>query len=83
LTQTPWQLGVKVSKTMAMLEKVFPLACFDVISHLVFHLVEEFDLCGPIHTRWMYPMERYMIALKGFVRNVDRPERNMAIGYAI
>jgi len=31
----------------------------------------------------MYPMERYMIALKGFVRNAGRPERNMAIGYAI
>jgi hypothetical protein len=83
LTQAPWQLGVKVSKTMAMLKKEFPLACFHVISHLVLHLVEEFDLCGPIHTRWMYPMERYMIALKDFVRNDGRPEGNMAIGYAI
>jgi hypothetical protein len=68
---------------MAMLEKIFPLACFDVTTHLVVHLVEEFDLCGPIHTRWMCPMERYMIILKGFVKNVGKPKGNMATWYAI
>jgi hypothetical protein len=35
-------LRVEVAKTMAMLEKVFPLACFNVMTHLVVHLVEEF-----------------------------------------
>jgi hypothetical protein len=68
---------------MAMLEKVFLLACFDVMTRLVVHLVKEFDICGPVHTRWMYPMERYMIALKGFIINVSIPKGNMATGYAI
>jgi hypothetical protein len=26
--------------------------------HLVVHLVEEAKLGGPIHYRWMYPIER-------------------------
>jgi hypothetical protein len=44
-------LKVEVAKTMSTLEKVFPLACFDVMTHLIVHLVEELDLCGPIHTQ--------------------------------
>jgi hypothetical protein len=68
---------------MLTLEKVFPLACFDIMTHLVIHLVEELDIYGPIHTRWMYPMERYMKALKGFVRNMAHSKGNMAMGYSI
>jgi hypothetical protein len=68
---------------MLTLEKVFPLACFDIMTHLVIHLVEELDIYGPIHTRWMYPMERYMKALKWFVRNMARLEGNMGMSYSI
>jgi len=76
-------LRVKVVETMAMLEKLFPLVCFDVMTHLVVLLVEELDLCGPIHLRWMYSMERYMQALKGFVRNDGRLKGSMATRYVI
>jgi len=38
--------------------------------HLVVHLVEEFELCGLVHTQWMYSKERYMKALKGYVKNM-------------
>jgi hypothetical protein len=31
----------------------------------------------------MYPMGRYMKALKGYVKNVAQPKGSMAIGYAI
>jgi hypothetical protein len=51
-------LKVEVVKTMSTLKKVFHLACFDVITHLVIHLVEELDLYCSVHTQWMYPMER-------------------------
>ncbi len=76
-------LRVKVVEIMSMLEKVFPPTCFDVMTHLVVHLVEELDLCGPIHTRWMHPMERYMKALKWYVKNVAQLEGSMATSYAI
>lgn len=67
--------------TMCMLEKVFPPAFFDVMSHLPIHLVQQLDICGPVHTRWMYPIERYMKILKGYVRQRAQPEGSMARGY--
>jgi hypothetical protein len=50
-------------------KKIIALAYFDVMTHLVVHIVEELDMCGPVHTRWMWPMVRYMKALKGYIRN--------------
>jgi hypothetical protein len=76
-------LTIEVTKTLSTLEKVFPLTCFDVMTHLVVHLVEELDLYWLVHNRWMYPIDRYMKALKGYVRNVAQLEGIMAIGYAI
>jgi hypothetical protein len=64
---------------MSTVEKKFPLACFDIMTHLV----EELDICGLIYTRWMYPMVRYMKALNGYVRNMARPKGSMAMGYSI
>jgi hypothetical protein len=48
-------LRAKVVEIMSRLETIFLPSCFDVMIHLVVHLVEELDLCGLIHTRWMYP----------------------------
>ena len=72
-----------VTIALCLLEKEFPPSFFDPMTHLLVHLVEELDLCGHVHSRWMYAMERYMKALKGFVRNKARPEGGMAEGYAI
>jgi len=54
--------------TMCMLEKVFPLSFFDVMSHLSIYLLQQLDICGPVHTHWMYPVERYLKMLKGYIR---------------
>jgi hypothetical protein len=74
-------LQVDVAKSMALLEMEFPPSFFDIMTHLPYHLVQELDLCGPVSTRLMYPMERYMKTLKGYVRNMARPEASMAEGY--
>lgn len=68
---------------LCLLEKEFPPSFFDPMTHLLVHLVEELEICGPVHSRWMYPMERYMKTLKAFVRNKTRPEGGMAEGYAL
>nr|GEV78956.1 F-box domain, leucine-rich repeat domain, L domain-like protein [Tanacetum cinerariifolium] len=36
---------------------------------------------GPIHPRWMFPFERYMKKLKGYVQNKTKPEGAIAEGY--
>jgi hypothetical protein len=66
-----------------MLEKVFPPTFMDVMSHLMIHLVEELYLYGPIHSRWMYTIERYLKSLKDYVRTYARHEASMAEGYAM
>jgi hypothetical protein len=45
--------------------------------------MEELFICGAIHTRWMYPIERYLKTLKGYVQNKARLEGSMAKGYAL
>lgn len=70
-----------VSATLCQLEMHFPPAFFDVMTHLLVHLVDEMDICGPVHVRWMYPMERYLKLLKNHVRTMYRPETSMANGY--
>ena len=68
---------------LCLLEKEFPPSFFDPMTHLLIHLVEELEICGPVHSRWMYTVERYMKFLKGFVRNMARPEGSMAEGYVL
>ena len=74
-------LEADVAETMALAEIEFPPSFFDVMTHLPIHLAKELDLCGPVSARWMYPVERYMKVLKGYVRNMARPEASMAEGY--
>ncbi|CAI8590840.1 unnamed protein product [Vicia faba] len=42
---------------------------------------KEVKLGGPVHYRWMYPIERYLGKLKSYVRNKAKPEGSIAEGY--
>nr|KYP40119.1 hypothetical protein KK1_038547 [Cajanus cajan] len=59
---------------LCQLEMYFPLSFFDIMIHLLVHLVREIRLSGPISLRWMYPVERYMKILKGYNKNPYRLE---------
>jgi hypothetical protein len=72
-----------VAEVLCLLEKVFPPTFMDIMSHLMIHLVEELYICGPVHCRWMYPVERYMKILKDYVWTYARPEASMAEGYVM
>ena len=65
------------------LEMYFPPSFFDVMVHLAIHLVREVQLCGPVYLRWMYPVERFMKVLKGYVKNRYRPEGCVAERYIV
>ncbi len=51
------------------------------MTHLLYHLVDEVDLCGPISIKWMYLVERYMKTLKIYVCNMAKPKGSMAQRY--
>ena len=75
-------LRLYVVETICVLEVCFPPAFFDVMQHLLVHLVDELEVCGPVGGRWMYPCERYLGTLKSYVRSKAHPEASMANGYA-
>jgi hypothetical protein len=56
-----------VATTLCILEMEMPPSFFEVMMHLVIHLVEEFDLWGLVHTWWMYCIERINKVFKGYV----------------
>ena len=43
---------------LCKLEKKFSSLFFDVIVHLTVHLPKKVFLIGPVHYRWIYPIER-------------------------
>jgi len=61
-----------------MLEE-FPPTFLNVMAHLP--VVKQLFLCGPVHCRWMYPIERYMKTLKDYVRTYAHLEGIIAEGY--
>jgi hypothetical protein len=48
-------LQAEVIVTLCHLEMYFPPSFFDVMVHLVVHLVREIKICGPVFLRYMYP----------------------------
>nr|GEX56371.1 hypothetical protein [Tanacetum cinerariifolium] len=58
---------IKVIDILCDLELIYPPALFDIMIHLVIHLPLEALEGGPIRPRWMFPFERYMKKLKGYV----------------
>ncbi|XP_025611139.1 uncharacterized protein [Arachis hypogaea] len=71
----------RVVHTLCHMEMIFSPSFFTVIVHLTVHLVEEVRLGGPVHYRWMYPIERYLCRLKQYVRNRAQLEGSIADGY--
>lgn len=57
------QLEARIALTLCNLERIFPPSFFDIMVHLTVHLAYEARIAGPVHYRWMYPIERYFYIL--------------------
>jgi hypothetical protein len=51
--------------------------------HYLIHQVEEIELCGLVHTRSMWMVERHLRSLKALVRQRAHPEGYMVEGYMV
>jgi hypothetical protein len=71
------------AETLCLLEVWLPPAFFDIMTHLPIHLVEELDICGPVHSRWCYSVESYLGILTKYVHDKSKPEAGMASCYSI
>ena len=52
------ELQNKVVMTLCHMEMIFPPSFFTSQVHLIVHLIHEAKMGGPVHYRWMYPIER-------------------------
>jgi hypothetical protein len=75
------RMSNSIGEVLCCLEMVFSPAFFDIMMHLLVHLAEEAKLGGPVYYRWMYPIERYLWTLKGYVCNKSHPEGSIVEGY--
>src|SRR5437764_6497313 len=74
-------LNIEIAETLCQLEMVFPLSLFDMMVHLLVHIVDKINILGPVFLHQMYPFERYMAFLKCYVRNRANREGSMIQGY--
>jgi hypothetical protein len=62
---------------MCQMQQYLPPSFFNAHEHYLIHQVEEIELCGPIHTRSMWMVERQLKSLKDFVRQRARLKGSM------
>jgi hypothetical protein len=68
-------------ENMCMLEMCFPPSFFDMQQHLMIHLVNQIHTLGQLYLHSMFPYERYLAALKSYVRNRAHSEGSIMEGY--
>ena len=68
---------------MCEMQKYLPPAIFNAQEHYLIHLVEEIEICVPIHTRSMWLVERHLKAFKAFVGQRSHLEGSMVQGYML
>ena len=75
------RLQEEIVVILCELEMYFPPAFFDVMVHLLVHIVEDIIQLGPTFLHSMMPFERMNGVIKGYVRNMSRPEGSIARGF--
>ncbi|KAK1686541.1 hypothetical protein QYE76_047389 [Lolium multiflorum] len=75
------RLQKDVVQCLVSFELVFPPSFFNIMTHLLVHLVEEIAILGHVFLHNMFPFERFMGVLKKYVHNRARPEGSISKGY--
>ena len=73
----------EIPRLMCEMQKYLPPAFFNAQEHYLIHQVEEIELCGPVHKRSMWMVERHLKSLKALVRQRACPEGSMVEGYML
>jgi hypothetical protein len=59
----------------------FPPSFFDIMEHLMIHMVNQITELGPVYFHQMWAYKRFMSILNGYMRNSSNPEGSMMEGY--
>jgi hypothetical protein len=60
----------EATELLCYMEVHLPPSIWDIQFHLIHHLVDDVELCGPVSSRWMYFVERYMKELCFILMNI-------------
>ena len=71
-----------VVETQNQLEMCLPPAFFDIMPHLMIHMVHQIQALGPCYLHEMWSYERFMSVLSRYVHNRAYPEGSMIEGYS-
>jgi hypothetical protein len=75
------KLQEEIVEILCELEIYFPPAFFDIMVHLLVHVVDDIIHLGPAFLHNMMPFERLNGVIKGFVRNRSRPDGSIVKGF--
>jgi len=70
-----------VVQCLVAFELIFSPSFFNIMTHLLVHLVKENDIIRPIFLHNIFSFERFMAVLKKYVRNHACPEESISSGY--
>ena len=68
---------------MSEMQNHLPLEFFNAHEHNLIHQVEEIEMCGPVHTRSIWIVERHLKFFKALVKQRARLECPMVEGYLV
>ena len=63
------------------MEMYFPPAFFDIMVHLLVHIVDDIEDLGPAFLHNMMALERMNGFIKGYVRNRAHPDGSIVQGF--
>ena len=72
------RLQEEIVVILCELEIYFPPAFFDIMVHLLVHVVDDIIHLGPTFLHHMMPFETMNGIIKGFIRNRSRPDGSIA-----
>ena len=64
-------------ETLSQFEMCFPPSFFDIMVHLVVHLVAQIEALDPMYLHEMWTYERVMSIMNGYVSNHAHLEGSM------
>jgi hypothetical protein len=67
----------EIPRLMCEMKTYIPPTLFNAQENYLIHQVEEIEICGPVHTRSMWMVERHLKSLKALVRQRAHPEGSM------
>jgi hypothetical protein len=72
-------LKVFVVETLSWFEMCFPPSLFDMMVHLVVHLVPQIETLGPMYLHETWTHEHFMLILNGYVSNCAHSKGSMIV----